>query len=66
MWSIFMDCNLSIDVVKTRIQQNNSHMTYFNAVKQGNLWRGLLFCCLRSFLNNGIVFYTFEGIMKKL
>ena len=64
MWSIFMDCNLSWDVVKTRIQQN-SHMTYFNAIKQGNLWRGLLFCCAK-FLNNGIVFYTFEGIMKKL
>jgi hypothetical protein len=54
-----------IDVIKTRIQQNNN-MTYLMSFRQGNLWNGLLFCCGRSFLNNGIVFYTFEEIIKKL
>ena len=52
-----------IDVVKTRIQQNNN-LTYLKAIKQGNLWSGIMFCCARSFLNNGIVFYTFENILK--
>lgn len=54
-----------IDVIKTRVQQN-SNTTYLKSVRQGNLWNGLFLCCARSFLNNSIVFYTFEEILKKL
>lgn len=42
-----------VDVVKSRVQAHND-VTYLNALKQGNLWRGITPCLLRA----GIVFGT--------
>ena len=48
-----------IDTIKTRIQ-NESCITIKEACKKGGLFKGIEVCLLRSFLVNGINFYSYE------
>ena len=52
-----------IDVIKSRYQPN-INIKYIDAYRVGNLWVGFTFCCLRSFLNNAIIFYTFDELIN--
>jgi hypothetical protein len=48
-----------IDVIKTRVQSNN-HLSMIGAYKMGNIWSGLSFCLLRSFIVNGSGFAIYD------
>lgn len=48
-----------IDVIKTRVQSNN-HLSMIGAYKMGNIWSGLSFCLLRSFIVNGSGFAVYD------
>lgn len=52
-----------IDVLKTRIQSNHN-LKLIDAWKQGNMWKGLSFCLLRSFIVNGTGFYIYDFLKK--
>lgn len=52
-----------MDTVKTRIQ-NESCKTVKEALKKGGLYNGLFVCICRSFLVNGLNFYSYEYFVR--
>lgn len=51
-----------MDTVKTRMQ-NESCKTIVDAYKGGGLYKGLGICLLRSYIVNGVNFYSYEKIV---
>lgn len=51
-----------IDVIKSRVQSSN--ITYLEAYKVGNIWRGLSYCLVRAYIGNAIGFSIYEIIKK--
>lgn len=56
-------CIYPIDVVKTRIQ-SKKYTCYYNAINTGNLWKGISFCLVRSFVVNSISLPIYELLKK--
>ena len=54
-WTI----NYPIDVAKTRIMAYKAN-TLLEALRMGNLWKGIWFCWTRAFIVNGCGFFVFE------
>ena len=53
-----------LDVIRTRqIAQN---LSFVNALKQKNMWKGYKICALRSILLNGINFWLYEKVRECL
>ena len=50
-----------IDTIKTRIQSGLA-TTYIDAIKQGNLNRGLSYCLYRAIIVNSIGFYIYDSL----
>ena len=50
-----------IDTIKTRIQSGLA-TTYIDAIKQGNLNRGLTYCLCRAVIVNSIGFYIYDTL----
>ena len=58
-------CSYPIDVVKTRIQTNNS-LSYLNAIKKGNLWGGYRYCIFRTIIFSSVMIPTYEYLLNYL
>lgn len=52
-----------IDTVKTRVQAGRAD-SMLPALRQGNLWGGIVPCLIRSFLVNACGFYAYEWFKK--
>lgn len=52
-----------IDTIKTRLQ-NESCKTIKEAFNKGGLYKGLFICISRSFIVNGLNFYSYEYFVK--
>lgn len=53
------------DTMKTKIQLHNK-LSYKQAFKQGNYWKGFNYCILRAVIVNSIVLYTYEYMMNSI
>lgn len=49
-----------LDVIKTR-QMCNEHLSFSDALKIGNLWKGFSFCAIRAILCNSAGFWIYHN-----
>lgn len=52
-----------LDVIRNRQMSNN--ISYIEAYKQGNLWKGYNICLGRALLVNSVGFYLYEEVIKQ-
>ncbi|VVU95194.1 Mitochondrial carrier protein [seawater metagenome] len=52
-----------LDIIKTRIQNGNI-LTFKQAIRQGNLYQGIMPCMCRAFVVNSIGFFCYEHFLN--